>query len=65
MLYTAKLKGYETLGCGTTYFNLEIEAEDEKEAKKKALEWCKENTYIGGYEWFLKGMENGKTIMVD
>lgn len=52
--FKVKLVGYDTCEFNHTYKVIEIEAENEEEAKKKAEEWCKENSYMGGNEWYFE-----------
>ena len=57
MKYKAHLKGHHTLIYESATHDLEIEAKDYDDARKQALKWCKDHTMMGGYEWFLKTIE--------
>ena len=54
MTYQINLKGYDTLSFHSTKHSITVEAESPGEAKKKAIKWCKDNSAMGGYEWFIE-----------
>lgn len=51
--YKVKLVGFDTCEYGSTEKEIEIQAENDSEAEKKAKKWCEENSYMGGYDWFI------------
>lgn len=53
--YTAHLVGFNTTAWGST--NREIQVDSEEEAKA----WCNENSYMGGYDWYVETLVENKS----
>lgn len=47
MKYTAKLTGYDTTS------SKKVQKEIQVNSKQEAEKWCDDNTYMGGYEWYV------------
>lgn len=56
MKYKINLKGYDTLEPVSIDKQIELEAKNEDEAEIKAKEWCKTHSFMGGYDWDIKGI---------
>lgn len=52
--YNVYLVGFDTCEWGHTNKVIEIEAKTEEEARKKAQNWCDDNSLMGGYEWHIE-----------
>lgn len=55
--YKAKLVGYDTMEYGSKEKSIEIQAEDKDSAKEKADKYCKEHSFMGGYDWYVSRVE--------
>jgi len=53
--FIVPLRGDDTCEFNHIDKNLEVEANNEEEAKEKAKQWCDENSYMGGYDWGVVG----------
>lgn len=58
--YRVKVKGFDTCEWGSTEKYITIKADDDNQAKEKAEKWCESNTYMGGYEWYVKEIVPGR-----
>lgn len=54
MKYNANLIGYDTMEYGSARQTIEIIANDKDEAMIVAKDWCKEHSFMGGYEWHIE-----------
>lgn len=52
--FEVKIVGFDTCEWASTRETQLVEAQSEKEALENMNKWCKEHSYMGGYEWSVE-----------